>query len=59
MVWLILSIVLSVVTVIWTAIVVYANGMSDAPSEGFQGGATILVPLGLALFFFAAWYFGW
>ena len=59
MMWLILSIVFSVVTIIWTAVVVYANGMSDAPSQRFQGGFTILVPLGLAAFFFSAWYFGW
>jgi hypothetical protein len=31
------------VAIVWTGIVVFANGMSDAPSAGFQGGWTISV----------------
>ena len=59
MVWLILSIVLFAATGAVGLLVLFANGMSDAPSQQFQGGALVLVPLALALFFFAAWYFGW
>lgn len=46
------------VTIAWAVLVFMANMMSDAPSAGFQGGWSILVPLcaTLLLFGFLWWH---
>ncbi len=46
------------VTIAWTALVFMANMMSDAPSAGFQGGWSILVPLCATLLFGFLWWHG-
>lgn len=42
----------------WTAFTILANGMSDAPMEGFKGGGTIAVAWIIAAVFIAARIFG-
>jgi len=41
-----------------TWITIMANGMSDAPMAGFQGGYTIAVAWGVAGVFWLAWVMG-
>jgi hypothetical protein len=38
---IVLAILATLAAIVWTAIVVMANGMSDAPSQVFQGGWTV------------------
>jgi hypothetical protein len=38
---IVLAILGTLAAIVWTIIVVWANGMSDAPMMGFQGGLTL------------------
>lgn len=47
---LVLSIISTLCAIVWSVFVVFANGMSDSPSSGFQGkwsiiGAWVLVAI--------------
>lgn len=47
---IVIAIIGTICALVWSAVTVMANGMSDAPGQGFQGVGT--VALG-----WVAWYF--
>jgi hypothetical protein len=54
---LVVAILGTIGAVVWTILGVFANGMSDAPSAGFQGGWTIVVAWVVAAVIWLAWWF--
>lgn len=52
---IVLSFVATVFAIVWSIFVVCANGMSDAPQDGFRGGWMI----GAAWFCVAVMWLGW
>ena len=44
--------------IVWTLFVIAANGMSDAPTLGFQGGGSLIAAWLIAGVFVAARVFG-
>jgi hypothetical protein len=55
---LFLAIVATLVSIVWTAFVVFANGMSSAPMAAFQGGWSIIGVWVLTVILWLAWGFG-
>lgn len=53
-----LSILFLLAALGWGFIVVMANMMSDNPSQGFEGGWSVLFLFLASAAFFAAWWFG-
>jgi hypothetical protein len=53
-----LAVIAVIAAIVWSLFVVAANGMSDAPSAGFQGGDTIVIAWLIAAVFVAARIFG-
>ena len=43
--------------IVWSLFVIMANGMSDAPMLGFQGGGTIAVAWIVEAILILAWWF--
>lgn len=58
MLMLILSILATIVTIILTVLIVFANGMSDSPSTPFQGKWFIFGCIGVTVALWFAWWFG-
>lgn len=56
-IWLLFAILAFVCTLGWAALVVMANGMSDAPEEPFQGAAGIIVGLVVTVALLLAFFF--
>jgi hypothetical protein len=52
---IVLAIIATIAAVLWTAFVVFANGMSDAPSVGFQGEWSIIGAWGVTAALWLAW----
>jgi len=55
---IVLAILSTLGALFWTWITVMANGMSDAPMAGFQGGFVLLLVWILAAGFWLAWVVG-
>jgi hypothetical protein len=55
---LLLAIVALLVSIGWSIVVLFANSMSDAPSDGFQGAWTIWACFAVTALLFAAWWIG-
>jgi hypothetical protein len=53
-----LAILATVAAAVWALLVLFANGMSSAPSVRFQGGLSIAIGFGLALALWIAWGVG-
>lgn len=47
----------TIAAIVWSALVVFANGMSSAPSLGFQGGWSIIAAWAAVLVLWLAWWF--
>lgn len=54
---IILAIIFLLIGLAMAFLVIGANGMSDAPSQGFQGASLFIVPLLIAAAFFSIWFF--
>ncbi len=54
---IILAILSTIAAAAWSFVVVMANGMSSAPSLGFQGGWTIGAAWAVVVVFWLAWWF--
>lgn len=53
---IVLAVLGTLAAIVWTAIVIFANEMSDAPMMGFQGGLTLWAAwIGVAILWFAWW----
>jgi hypothetical protein len=53
---IVLPILSTIAAIAWSAIIVMANGMSDAPTMGFQGGGMLMVVwIGVAALWLAWW----
>jgi len=55
---IVLAIIATIIAIGVSFLVVMANGMSDAPMAGFQGGYTIAIAWGVAGVFWLAWGVG-
>lgn len=53
----ILAIVVSFMALVVTAMIVYANGMSDAPSAPFEGGWLIALAWAIAGGLWVGWFY--
>lgn len=53
-----LALLATLASIARTILVLGANMMSDAPTEGFQGGWTLLIPWGITAFLWVAWWHG-
>lgn len=55
---LFLAIIMTIAACIFSLFVLFANGISDAPSRAFQGGWLIGLVWLCAAVLYVAWYFG-
>lgn len=55
---ILLAILATLAAVVWSLFVVFANGMSDWPSAGFQGRGTIWAAWVVVAVLWLAWWFG-
>jgi hypothetical protein len=55
---IVLAILATIASIIWTGFVVVANGMSDAPQMAFQGGWMIAAAWVVVAALYLAWWVG-